>query len=123
MTRHRDDLKVFVDRSALPNYDVMPMHVGRHGLADLEQSSDGGSDKEIIAAIGKSMERTTAPRNALDVLGLPESVMSTTQAMAARVPPEAANATKLIGMFRDRLARQAEIRRQAEALRAARPGF
>ena len=74
MTRHRDDLAVFVDRSALPNYADATMNIDRRGLIDPEQPLDDRSDMEIAAAIGRSMERATAPRNALDVLGLPPSM-------------------------------------------------
>lgn len=72
MTRHRDELKVFVDRSALPPRGEATMSVGRKGMADPDHDADERSDDDIIAAVGKSMERTTAPRNALDVVGMPE---------------------------------------------------
>ncbi len=83
MTRHRDDLKVFLDRSAQPNYGDMPMNVGRHGLVDPGQSVDDRGDMEIIAAIGRSMERVITPRNALDILGLGGSV----EELAISAPP------------------------------------
>src|SRR6202044_387323 len=68
MTRHRDELVVFADRSALPNRADAAMNISRHGLIDPEQPVDDRSDMEIAAAIGRSMERATTPRNALDVL-------------------------------------------------------
>jgi conjugative relaxase-like TrwC/TraI family protein len=70
MTRHRDDLTVFVDLSTLRNYGGVTMNVSRAGVAAPEQLEDDHSDMEIVAAIGRSMERVTAPRNALDILGL-----------------------------------------------------
>jgi len=73
MTRHRDELAVFVDRSSLHSEDVA-VNVGRRGLVDPEQPVDDRSDAEIVAAIDKSMQRVTAPRNALDVLGLPPAL-------------------------------------------------
>ena len=84
MTRHRDELAVFVDRSALPNYRDAAMEVGQDGLVDPEQPVDDRSDMDIVAAMGRSMERVTAPRNALDVLGLPPSVT-----LPAMSPPKA----------------------------------
>lgn len=76
MTRHRDELCVFADRSALPNYADAAMNISRRGLIDPEQPLDDRSDMEIVVAIGKSMERVTAPRNTVDILGLPPSVQA-----------------------------------------------
>ena len=70
MTRHREDLQVFIDRSALPRYGDVPVTVGRHGMTDPEDPEDSRDDMEIVAAVGRSMERPVAPRNALDVIGL-----------------------------------------------------
>jgi conjugative relaxase-like TrwC/TraI family protein len=72
MTRHRDELAVFVDRSSLPNYADAAMNISRQGLADPEPPVDDRSAMEIVAALGKSMERVKVPRNALDVLGMPD---------------------------------------------------
>ena len=121
MTRHRDDLRVFLDRSALPNYGDMSMNVDPHGLVDPEQPLDGRRDMEIVTAVGKSMKRTAAPRNALDVLGLPKSLMLTALAATPQVPPEAALVAKLVGMLRTARTGHAEVQRQAGAGRAAKP--
>lgn len=87
MTRHRDELCVFADRSALPNYADATMDIDHRGLIDLEQPLDDRNDVEIVAAIGRSMERVTVPRNALDILGLPPSVQGQqTPVMSAPLP-------------------------------------
>jgi ATP-dependent exoDNAse (exonuclease V) alpha subunit len=69
MTRHRDELRVFVDRAGLPHGNDAAMNISRNRLTDPEQPADERSDSEIVAAIGRSMERVTAPRNAFDVIG------------------------------------------------------
>lgn len=86
MTRHHDDLKVFVDLSALPDYQGLTMNLGRAGLADPGQLVDDRSDMEIIAAIGRSMEWVSAPRNALDSLSLAGAVEEA--AISAPPPPD-----------------------------------
>lgn len=71
MTRHRDDLRIFVDRASLPNYNDVGMRLSRNRLIDHEQPPDQRSDMEIVSAIGRSMQRKAVPRNALDIIGLP----------------------------------------------------
>jgi hypothetical protein len=41
-------------------------------MADPKPPVDDRSAMEIVAALGKSMERVKVPRNALDVLGMPD---------------------------------------------------
>jgi hypothetical protein len=70
MRCHRETLKIFIDRSDLPR-------MARAGLS-IEKSKDkrgktvaeGPTDTEIVALVGKSMERTEDPRNVADVVGL-----------------------------------------------------
>ncbi len=69
MTRHRDELRVFVDTAGLPHGNDAAMNISRNRLTDPEQPADERSDSEIVAAIGRSMERVTAPHNAFDVIG------------------------------------------------------
>lgn len=137
MTRHRDELEIFVDRSALPNYSDVVMNVGRAGLADPEQPVDVRSYMEIVAAIGKSMERVVAVRNALDVIGLPQTLpvtqipaMPTLLAAETRAMREAVSGRTLKDILlagRQRQARRnwpaekAEIQRRADALMAQKP--
>jgi len=114
MTRHRDELAVFVDRSSLPHYGDVPMNVGRRGLIDPEQPVDDRSDAEIVAAMGKSVERVTAPRNALDVLGLPTLPQNTQMAgieeTGSQMTRGTAHPHKLLVMLRE--ARQQQPQQQ-----------
>jgi hypothetical protein len=137
MTRHRDDLSVFVDRSALPNYADAAMNITRHGLVDPEQPLYERSDMEVVAAIGKSMERVVAARNALDVIGLPQPqrvtripAMPALQATETRALPEAVSGGRLKDIIlagrrwqaeRNWPAEKAEIQRRAGTLMAQKP--
>jgi len=121
MTRHRDELVVFVDRSALPNYGDVAVNVSRTGLADPEQPVDDRSDAETVAAIGKSMERVTAPRNALDVLGLPPALsmpaMSASPLPKLLSPSGAGGGEALLKLAR--AVRQQQVKRNPAAKKAA----
>lgn len=112
MTRHRDELAVFVDQSSLPHYGDVPMNVERRGLIDPEQPVDDRSDAEIGAAMGKSVERVTAPRNALDVLGLPTPPQNVQMAGIQETGPQVwrstANPHKIIEMLREARQRQGQ---------------
>lgn len=72
LTRHRDDLRIFVDRASLPNHADAALRLNGSELVDPEQPADQRGGREIIGAIGRSMQRKTVPRNALDIIGLPQ---------------------------------------------------
>ncbi|GAN81456.1 MobF family relaxase [Acidocella aminolytica] len=68
MTRHRESLEVFIDKSSVPRFEDSVLNVSKHAMEDPVQAEDMRSDTAIATIVGKSMERVTRPRNALDVL-------------------------------------------------------
>ena len=72
MTRHTDQLDIIIDKSGVPRPVENSLSVGKAGMADPDEALDERDDAEIIDAVGKSMQRDTRPRNALDLLGMPK---------------------------------------------------
>ncbi|OYV32314.1 MAG: hypothetical protein B7Z81_12940 [Acidocella sp. 20-61-6] len=72
MTRHTDQLDIIIDKSGVPRPVENSLAVGNNGMADPEDSDDDRSTDEIIETVGKSMQRDTRPRNALDIIGMPK---------------------------------------------------
>ena len=126
MTRHRDELAVFVDRSSLPHYGEVVVNVGRGGLVDSEQPVDDRGDAEIVAAIGKSMERVTAPRNALDVLGMSQvhpNAARQTPRETAPSPMQPAPSSPMFRKFVQGATPELSIKKQREEMAAVRSRF
>jgi hypothetical protein len=72
MTRHTDHLDIIIDKSVVPRPFENTLSVGHVGMADPIDDEDARTNDEIIEAVGKSMQRNMRPRNALDLLGLPQ---------------------------------------------------
>jgi len=54
MTRHRDDLDIFVDRSALPNYVDATANLGRGGMGDRSRlKMTGATSRLSIPSVGR----------------------------------------------------------------------
>jgi conjugative relaxase-like TrwC/TraI family protein len=70
LTRHCIDLMIFIDRSAHSPFSNAPRVDEHRGMVDSEQGPKSRKDRDLIATLGKFMERLIAPRNALDALSL-----------------------------------------------------
>jgi conjugative relaxase-like TrwC/TraI family protein len=70
MTCHRETLKIFIDRSDLPRMARAGLPIEKSKDKKGKTVTDVPTDSEIIALVGKSMERTVDPRNVADVVGL-----------------------------------------------------
>lgn len=49
------------------------MAIGKDGIQDPTEPDDTRSDMDIVRSVGKSMQRITRPRNALDIIGIPKA--------------------------------------------------
>ena len=68
LTRHREDLQIFISRETVRNYGDISLSVGAAGLQDADDIADDRTDVEIIKIVGKSLSRQDESRNALDML-------------------------------------------------------
>lgn len=48
------------------------MTISKAGIKDPGEPDDTRTDMDIVQAVGKSMQRVTRPRNALDIIGTRE---------------------------------------------------
>ena len=129
VTRHRDDLQIFVAREAVKDFSDSEMGIGRRdGLIEHEKEDKRSAD-QIIQQLGRSLGRQDEPRNALDVLGIkPNNVqppekkaeMSKQQAGGQPQQQKTARPSFVAARFKD-MARQpgaAASQQKQEALRA-----
>jgi len=133
MTRHTDQLSVIIDRSAVPRPTEASLSVGQSNMADPDEAPDERSADEIIEAVGRSMQRDTRPRNALDLIGMPAqgqtvprrlpggSVAASRQAVAMLPVRRPGAALEAATVQRDIAPVPAERQAQAHGSEAARP--
>ncbi len=118
MTRHTDSLSIIIDKSAVPRPTEASLSVGQAAMADPDEAPDERENAEIIEAIGRSMQRDTRPRNALDVVGMPKMG----QMVPRRLPEAAAShaAVRLLPLKRPEA--QEVVARLKAMLREPMPG-
>lgn len=100
MTRHTESMSIIVDRSAVPRPTEASLSVGQSGMADPDEAPDERENAEIIEAIGRSMQRDTRPRNALDLIGMPAQGQTVPRRLPEAAMAAGRDAVRLLPMRR-----------------------
>ena len=90
LTRHRENLNIYISRETVRTYGDISLSVGAAGLQDAEDTDDDRTDEDIVKIVGKSLSRLDDPRNALDIMAKP----STSKAPSAVLSPAVQNNIK-----------------------------
>ena len=69
VTRHREDLQIFIAREGVKGSPDTKMKIGRGGLIEVE-AQDLRSHEEIIDRLAQTLARADEARNAIDVMGI-----------------------------------------------------